>query len=127
MLENAETIATQSRADRTPAKPRSRVEKRRYDGRSAQAVRVRSLIAGYVARLGVGADIERIRRAAELQVIAEELRAAALRNEPIDRAALFKAEGYADRAVRALGLDRQPEPKRSALTEYLARKQGADA
>jgi hypothetical protein len=96
-----------SRSHRAPAKPRSRVEKRRYNGRSAEARRVRVLFQGFIARLDDAANpatVAAARRAAELVALTEALRAKAIRGEAIDLANLVKAENLAARSVRALGL-----------------------
>jgi hypothetical protein len=69
----------------------------------------------------------KVRRAAELVVTAEELRASTLSAErpPTDLAmlALVRLEGIADRAVRRLGLDRKPEPAETTLAQYLETRQ----
>ena len=54
--------------------------------------------------------MEQIRRAAELTVTAECMRAASLRGEQIDPLALVRLENLATHAVAALGLDRKREP-----------------
>lgn len=65
-------------------------------------------------------------RAAESVVIAEALRAKALRGEPVDMAELNKANGVAARSVKALGI----KPKASTsvpLREQLALEAAAAA
>jgi hypothetical protein len=106
----------------SPAAIRGRFRRARVDidGRSATARRVVKLAALFVAELG-GPDavspttMLKVRRAAELVVTAEELRASTLRGDrPTDLAmlALVRLEGIADRAVRRLGLgvDSKREP-----------------
>jgi hypothetical protein len=102
-----------------------------FDGRSAAGVRVRRLITQFVKELG-GPDavsltmMPKVRRAAELIVTAEELRASTLRGErPTDLAmlALVRLEGIADRAVRRLhigakrdpGLELRPSPPLASM------------
>jgi hypothetical protein len=90
------------------------------DGRSATAKRINKLVALFTAELG-GEDAVsptmalKVRRAAELVVTTEEMRASTLSSEhpPTDLAmlALVRLEGIADRAVRRLGIDdRRREP-----------------
>ncbi len=86
----------------------------RVDGRSKAAKRAKELAASFVAQLGKAAAdgaaaLAAVQKAAELFVVAEELRARALRGETVDLGELVKVEGIADRAVRALGLDRRRE------------------
>jgi hypothetical protein len=95
----------------------------RVDGRSKAAKRVKALAAGYTARLGGGADaatLAAVQKAAELGALAEELRGKALRGEGAALSEVLKLEGVADRAVRALGLDRKRTPVARTLASYLA-------
>jgi hypothetical protein len=112
MLQNTPSVAR--RSDR---------ERRRYDGRSSTAVRIRALVKEYTAIVGDAADnttmAAAIRRAAELQALAEDARAAAVRNGVFDPIALARIEGIADRAKRALNLDRKPDDGVSDLDRYL--------
>jgi hypothetical protein len=112
MLQNAPVVAR--RPDR---------ERRRYDGRSALACRIRVLVKEYTAAIGAVASnpmmAGAIRRAAELQALAEEARAFAVRNGAFDPIALARIEGVADRAVRKLHLD-QYEPPLPTIDEMLA-------
>jgi len=66
---------------------------------------VNALVANYTARLGNDADLDRIRRAAELVALGETLRAQAMRGE-VDLTNLVKVENLGARAMRSLGLDR---------------------
>jgi hypothetical protein len=104
VLENAAAMAPRSAADTAPVRRRIK----RVDGRSRAALRVKARLASYAERLGAAADAVALterRKAAELAVVADDLRAARLRGEPVDLNELHKAQGYADRAERALGLD----------------------
>jgi hypothetical protein len=114
-LESAILVASGSDVGNAP--PRRRIQ--RIDGRSRQARRIKALIASYTARLGGHVDPDRVRRCAELVQIAEDMRAAALRGEPVDASLLFKCEGYADRALRMLGLDK-PRGRLPPLSEMVA-------
>jgi hypothetical protein len=105
-----------------PIPRRLRSERRRFDGRSPTAVRIRALVRQYTAAVGDGASnpmmAAAIKRAAELQALAEEARAKAVRNGTFDPIALARIEGVADRAVRRLRLD-QYEPPLPTLEELL--------
>ena len=98
---------------------------------TARGRRVADLAGAYAAALGSPDDVGRqaqIVGAAELQVIAEEARAAALANpRTADLDAIVRIQGAADRAVRCLGIrpghvvDKTPD-----LASYLAsRKRSA--
>jgi hypothetical protein len=112
MLQNAPFVAR--RSDR---------ERRRYDARSSTGVRIRVLIKEYSGIIGDAANTptmaDAIRRAAELQALAEDARAAAVRNGTFDPVALARLEGCADRAVRRLCLDQHEAPI-PLLSELLA-------
>jgi hypothetical protein len=90
----------EKQVDSAPMRRRKRV-----DGRCKQARRVKELVANYTARLGNNADLDRIRRAAELVALGETLRARAMRGE-VDLTVLVKVENLGARAMRSLGLDR---------------------
>jgi hypothetical protein len=65
-----------------------------------------------------------IQRAAELSVIAADLRARRLRGEPVDTGEIVKAENAHRRAVayldiKASGARREPEPERQELADWL--------
>ena len=87
---------------------RSRPEKRRYGGRSHQTARVRTLVAGFRVQLGAASNdsimTAAITRAAELTMLAEMRRAAAIRGEGVDLGDLIRLEGAARRAVADLRL-----------------------
>ena len=88
------------------AKPRSRVEKHRFDGRSREAVRIRQLETQYRAEVGeVAANpavMQAIRRAAELTMFSEKQRATMIRGEPINLSDLLRLEGVAKRAIGSM-------------------------
>jgi len=96
----------------------------RVDGRSKAAKRVKELAAGYIAQLGGGvadaATLAAVQKAAELAAVAEELRGRALRGESVDLGEMVKVQGIADRAIRALDLDRKRAPAGPTLAAYLA-------
>ena len=124
MLENTAAMSARSRADRPPAKARSRPERARYNGRSREARCVRRLVNELKTAFG-DARINpmmsaAIQRAAELGVIAADLRARRIRGEAVDIGELVKAENAAQRAIAALGLDRKRAPAGPSLAEYLA-------
>lgn len=78
-------------------------------GRTATGRRLRDLADGFAEVLGGWSKLDNtaaanVRRAAELTVLAEQSRAHALRHGCTDFTGLTRLEGYADRAVKALGL-----------------------
>jgi hypothetical protein len=85
---------------------------------------VRRVAAELKAALGEVTNpmmVAAIRRAAELSVIAADLRARRLRGEPVDIGELVKAENAARRAVADLGI----KPGKAAvpsLADHLARR-----
>jgi hypothetical protein len=86
--------------------------RKRLDGRSITARRIKQLVAGYSARLGdaaadptVRTDIQRL---SELEAICEAHRAAALRQEPVDLAVTVRLEGTIRRLRHSLHLDTPP-------------------
>jgi hypothetical protein len=100
------------------------------DQRSAIAKRARRLMVRFIAAMGGQVDpvqMTAARRAAELVTLVEQLRARALRGDPIDLLALVRAENLATRAVGALGIGgigggrkRQADPAGQTLGAYLA-------
>jgi hypothetical protein len=107
-------------------KGRLRSERARYNGRSRQAVLIRKQEAQLKAAMG---DVQfsplalaAIKRAAELSVIASELRAKRLRGEPGDTLDLIRVENAHRRALESLGITfnpkREPE-KRHELADWL--------
>jgi hypothetical protein len=107
-------------------KPRSRHEISRYSGCMRPAYRIRTLAKQFRNQLGAIADHPavklRILRAAELAMLAEDLRAQLIRGEKIDVGNLLRLEAIADRALRQLGLDHLPHDDKSvpSISEYLA-------
>jgi hypothetical protein len=121
---NTATTATRSRPSDTPAKERSRPERRRYNGRSAEAVAVRKAVAELKAALNLFDPINplmavAIQRAAELGVIAADLRAARLRGEPVDIVGLVRAEGAYRRALADVKAVKPEPPERPGLADWL--------
>ena len=109
-----------------PIPRRLRSERRRFDGRSAIAVRIRALVKTYTDKVGAAAAdpamAASIRRCAELEAIASQLRADAIRTGNLDPFAMARAENLATRAKRALGLDKPPpEPPLPTVSELIAR------
>ncbi|MFY9838367.1 MAG: hypothetical protein WAK55_18240 [Xanthobacteraceae bacterium] len=99
-----------------------RSERKRFDGRTALAVRIRVLTRQYAAAVGDRAAnppmVAAIKRAAELTALAEQARADAVRNGVFDTVGLARIEGCADRARRALCLDAVPPPPVPPLSSY---------
>jgi len=108
-----------------PIPRRLRSERRRFDGRSAIAVRIRALVKTYTEKVGgAAADpamAASIRRCAELEAIASQLRADSIRTGNFDPFAMARAENLAARAKRGLGLDKPPpEPPLRSMHEIMA-------
>jgi hypothetical protein len=93
------------------------------DMNTARGRRTADLVRAYLGALSYPADIERqaaVIAAAELQVLAEEARAAALKEgaaADLDR--VVRMQGAADRAVRRLGI-KPGGPKPQTIKDYLA-------
>jgi len=95
------------------------------DGRSRLGRRVADLCEDFAQRLGGWASlsdtmIASIRRAAELNALAEEVRTHALNSGDIDPIGVVRLEGAAARATRALMLDRPREPEPMTLEQHAA-------
>jgi hypothetical protein len=117
----ATLIAGQTAANSGPTRRRIA----RIDQRTKPALQVKAKVAAYTARLGGTADavlLAACHKAAELAVIAEGLRAKQLRGDSVDLSEMAKAQGLADRAERALGLDRKREPAGGTLADYLKQR-----
>jgi len=119
-------IDARSHKRRGTAKPRSRVEKHRFDGRSREAVRIRQLETQYRAEIGeVAANpavMQAIRRAAELTMFSEKQRATMIRGEPINLSDLLRLEGVAKRAIGSMReLAAQVRAEQLRQTIHLAR------
>ncbi len=93
------------------------------DLNTARGRRIADLVRAYLAALGNPTEIERqaaVIAAAELQVLAEEARASALKEAGhADLDQVIRLQGAADRAVRRLKLSARRIPERT-LAEYLA-------
>lgn len=118
------SVERKSRERRGTAKPRSRPERRRYNGRTHEARRVRSLFESFIAHMDADDPMSVLaaRRAAELVAVAETLRAQAIRGEAVHVRDLIKVENTAARAVRELHLGHKREPSGPNLDQYLASK-----
>jgi len=109
-------------------KQRRRARDRKpLDGRTRLQRRIRALRHSYLAAIGETASPElcdRCERAAQLVALAEDARRKALAGvDALDHLEhLVRVENIADRAVRALGLDRKRELKRPSLAEHLAKR-----
>jgi hypothetical protein len=103
------------------------------DVNTARGRRIADLVRAYLVALGNPPEIERqaeVIAAAELQVLAEEARALALKQVGhADLDQVIRLQGAADRAVRKLGLDRlRDAPARPvSLDEHLAATEAAAA
>jgi hypothetical protein len=125
-----DVIAAESSLDWKAIRGRFNRRKGDMDGRTSAAQRVRKLAQAFAAELGEAeklnpAAMVRVRRAAELVVAAEELRAKAMRGElntDVALLSLVRLEGLADRAVRRLRLERKHEPAAPTLAEHLAKR-----
>jgi hypothetical protein len=99
-------IGARPRKRRWSGKPRSRLEKNRFDGRTSEAVRIRQLEKQYKAELGEVASkpavMQAIRRAAELTMLSEKQRATMIRGEPTNVSDLLRLEGVAKRAISSM-------------------------
>jgi hypothetical protein len=102
------------------------------DGRSAERRAVKRILAGFVDRLGDAASdptvFESLKRVAELEVLAAQLRQRALRHEQIDLLALNRLEGVVRRQRRALNLDGlppEPAPAPPSYAEHLRQREAA--
>jgi hypothetical protein len=89
---------------------------------TARGRRIADLVRAYLAALGDPADIERqsaVIAAAELAVLAEEARTAALKQgAAADLDQVVRVQGAADRALRRLGIRPGAEPKVPSLAEW---------
>ena len=97
-----------ARVSESPAKSRrppkrSMVEKRRFDGRSPEAWRIKQLEEQYTAELGEVASkpavMQAIRRAAELTMLSEMKRASMIRGEAVNVSDLLRLEGVMRRSL----------------------------
>jgi|SRR5271169_3574498 len=117
-------------ADRSDTNSATLVRRKRVDGRTRVARRVRQLAREYAARLGdvasnpaVAADIQQL---AETVALCEDRRGAALRREPVDLELLNRIESRAHRLRVALGVaGPPPAPPPPPLESYKQRKHEA--
>ena len=95
----------------------------RLDGRRSNVKRQRTLVALYTDRLGGSPDpvkAAQIQRAADLSVIADDLRKAFMRGDAgVTADAIVRADNAADRARRSLGLHGAPERTVRPIRERL--------
>jgi hypothetical protein len=138
VLENRSATVNAPSPSRAPAaEPPSKLRARRtndplanLDMNTARGRRIADLVRAYLKGLGGPADVGRqaeVIAAAELQVLAEEARAAALRQSgAVDLDQVVRVQGAADRAIRRLGLDRKREAAAPSLAEHLAALAEAD-
>jgi hypothetical protein len=123
----ADTPPSRQRGAELPSRQRARRTNdplANLDMNTARGRRVADLVRAYLHALGNPSDVDRqaaIIAAAEMQVLAEEARASALKQPgTIDLDQVVKIQGAADRAVRRLGI-KPTAPKPDALREYLER------
>ncbi len=103
-------LVARSNSDRPPL-----VRRKRVDGRTKAARETKRLIAQYSRQLGMAARNPGVRaeiaRLAETGVVISDRRAAVLRGELVDLAAVVRLQNIAIRLRRALHLDvRKSEP-----------------
>lgn len=98
---------------------------------TARGRRIADLVRAYLTALGNPIEVERqaeVIAAAELQVLAEEARAAALKQGGGDLDQVIRVQGAADRAVRKLGIKRElSQTDEPVLAERLALRESGDA
>jgi hypothetical protein len=126
MFAQSATIAARPSTTRSQITSRP-LRLRGLDGRSGSGRRRRDLIEAFADALGGPKALSEVqmidvRRAAELVAVAEEARAAALKQggAAVDLHELVKLEGAADRAVRRLGI-KTGKPAGPSLAEHLER------
>jgi hypothetical protein len=100
----------------------------RYDGRSIEAGRIKTLAASFRAALGNTTDpitSTAIMRAAELVMLAEVYRAKAIKGELISVEDVVRIEKLAESAVRRLGIKaRAPIEATPSLADIVAEING---
>lgn len=138
MLENrsiavATPLSSRARSAELPSRQRAKRTNNvlaGIDTNTARGRRIADLVRAYLQALGNPAEIERqaaVIAAAELQVLAEAARAAALKQSIGDIDQVIRVQGAADRAVRKLGLDHQRKPAPIPLRDLLAAEAEAAA
>lgn len=91
------------------------------DGRSSTAKQIQRIVQRFTAALGEANSVRmvQVRRAAELLVTCERLRASALQGDPVDLEALCKIENICSRSIATLGLDRKRESAGETLADIM--------
>jgi hypothetical protein len=116
-------LVARSNGDRPPL-----VRRKRVDGRTKAAKETKRLIAQYSAQLGAAAADPLVRfdiaRLAETEVVIADRRAAVLRRELVDLAAVVRLQNIAIRLRRALRLDARKLDSADEMTvaTYAAQK-----
>jgi hypothetical protein len=94
--------------------------------KTSRGRRIADLVRAYLKAVGNPVDVGRqtqVIAAAELQALAEDARAAALREPAIaDLEQLVRLQGLADRALRRLGIKAETARQQPSLQEHLARR-----
>jgi hypothetical protein len=116
-----------------PAKPKPNKRRARVsiDKRYVLGRRVKQLTATFRERLGLDADADllllaAVERAAQLQALAEEAAARALRADPnVAYDDVVRLSRLAEHAVRRLHLDRRNATQKPKLSDYLAARGGS--
>jgi hypothetical protein len=117
-----EVVTNATPAKRKPNKRRAKV---RIDHRFALGRRIKHLTAIFRAKLGPDADDPvmdaAVRRAAEVTVLSEQMRAKMLRGERVNTETMLRLSRTADLAVRRLRLDKvKAQPSEPTVAEYVA-------
>jgi hypothetical protein len=119
-----ERAATVTRSVNNRAKITNNPRRLPVSGRTALGRRIHDLADGFADVLGGWSALgdvlaANVMRAAQLTALAEQKRAEALRDGNVDPLAVVRLEGAANRAVRALHLDRKRDPAEQTLDQYL--------
>jgi hypothetical protein len=122
--------ATVTRTAPAKPKPNKRRAHVRIDKRFAIGRRIKELTLTFRERLGLDADadpllVAAVERAAQLQALAEQAAARALRADPkVAYDDVVRLSRLADHAVRRLHLDRHNTKQAPTLSAYLAARGG---
>jgi len=125
----AESVGITRAASAKP-KPNKRRARVSIDKRFVLGRRVKQLTATFRERLGLDADpdpllLTAIERAAQLQALAEQAAARALRADPkVAYDDVVRLSRLADHAVRRLRLDRRNTTQQPSLADYLRARGG---
>lgn len=131
VLENNTATAAQPRGKPASKPRRPRRERARYNGRTAEYFRVKTLEAGFWVQLTNATDPimeANVTRAAELTALSELIRGQRLRGEAVSVEEIVRIENAARRAVADLGI--KSVPQRDAgqtLDGYLEQRYGKHA